>query len=223
MNYRYLILFGIVLLFVIGYFQLRAAKLYLIEKIAFLKEYRSKFIQLANSVKFESLFGVIDKLDSHNYTWLTLNALKIQTSIGMLGLIDYMPSFQNYVISNYQVIVNTIPKFRNNNIMRNDITMVDDTIIRSIGFFQEVFDRTENDSKNPFKWFQAGFKYILSLPLKLLVLFGLVSEERIDSIIGSSIYKFISGLVGLISFLSAIVTITTGWKPFVGIIKRIFD
>lgn len=205
----------------VGYFQLRAAKTYLLEKIALLNEFRNKFIQLANSVRFEHRFGNVDNIDSEIYIWLTLNATKIQRSIGRYGVVDYIAPFQMYKATNYQVIVNTLPKFRSNNLMYDDITMADDALLRGIGIFHEFHEKAERDSKNPIKWFQAGFKYILSLPFKLLTWFGLVSEEKIDSIIGSSIYKFISGLIGLIGFFSAIVTITTGWESFIKIVKSI--
>jgi len=93
-----------------------------VDRHNFAFEYREKFIQFTNKY-FESYdnWNRRGNIDSELYVWLTKNVNKIQGDLGHLGTMHYVAPFQIYQISNYQIIINTIPKFRNGKIEEFDI------------------------------------------------------------------------------------------------------
>lgn len=50
-----------------------------------------------------------------------------------MGVMTFKPAFQNYVINNYPLIINTIPKFSDGTIESFEIKSVDNSLLRYIG------------------------------------------------------------------------------------------
>ncbi len=201
---------------------LRRSKL-LIDKHQFAFEYREKFIGLAN--KYFSTYeryvqnGTVDR---ELYIWLTKNVNQIQSDLGQIGTMHYVAAFQRYQIPNYQVVLNTLPKFRDGSIENFDITSTEDCLIRYIGDLEIDIKAVRKQIKNPVTWFKEGFQIVISLPLYLLNWFGVLGDTSFYRVMHSVIYKFITGVCGLVTFVSGLVTIIQGKEATVALFKQIF-
>ena len=218
-----IIIIGILLIFLIGFIQLFRTHSSTIKKHEFASEYRNKFIDFANKY-FEQYdrYSKSGNFDSELYVWLTKNVSKIQSSVGNFGVMSYKPAFQNYMINNYQLIINTIPKFRQGQVENFDVTSVDDCLLMYIGHIEECSEETLKNLKNPIIWFRVGFQEIISIPLFILNWFGIFSKRTVNGIMESTFYKILTGIIALITLLSGIVTIIQGKEKTIEIINKIF-
>ena len=192
------------------------------KKIKFVNEYRNKFVEFSNTY-FQSYdrYSRSGKFDNESYIWLTKNVNKIQNYVGSFGLITYKPAFQNYIVNNYPVLLNTIPKFRDGQIENFDVHSVDDCLLRYIGHLEEYNFNTGKNLRNPIIWFREGVKEILSLPIFIFSWFGLISNSTVNSIKNSFIYKIITGLIALVTLLSGLVTIVIGYDQTIDFLKKL--
>jgi hypothetical protein len=133
------------------------------KKIDFAAEYRNKYFEFANKYfqTYDRYSNSID-FDSDLYIWLTMNVNKIQSNLGNFGRMDIIAPYQAYSVSNYQIVINTLPKFRDGSILDFDTSSVDDCLLRYIGYLEDNKQYTEKDLKNPIVWFREGFQYLLS-------------------------------------------------------------
>jgi len=223
MYYKYQIIAGIVLVAVIGVIRIIYAIRNIRKTILFLTEYRNNYIDLINSYFHSSGYRAARQFDQRLYSWLVSKSSKAQQEVGMFGVGEFIAPFQIYKIRNYQFIVNTIPKIRDGHIRDEEINLVDDILTRCLGAYEEINNELQLELKNPVKWFQYGIKSVLSLPIRILNWFGIINIRTVDKITANGLFKAISGLIGLISFFSAIVTIVTGWEHFKVIIHKVFN
>ena len=195
----------------------------IIKKIEFAGEYRNKFIEFANKYfKTYDRWSRSGDFDGELYVWLTMNVSKIQNYVGSFGEMTYKPAFQNYMINNYQIIINTIPKFREGQVENFDVGAVDDCLLRYIGHLEEYSKDTHKNLRNPIVWFREGFKEIMSIPIFILSWFGIISNRTVSSIKNSMIYKVISGFIALVTLVSGIVTIIVGYDQTREFVKKLF-
>lgn len=124
------------------------------------------------------------------------------------------------MINNYQIIINTIPKFREGQVESFDVGSVDDCLLRYIGYLEEYQKDTLRDLKNPIIWFREGFREILSIPIFILSWFGIINNRTLYSIKDSLIYKVVSGLFALVTLISGIVTIVLGYEQTLRFINK---
>jgi hypothetical protein len=190
-------------------------------KFAF--EYRDKYVSFANTfLSTYNQFSGNGTIDNEKYIWLTKYVTKIQSNMGQFGIIDLIPPFQTYHIKNYQLIVNSIPKFRAQNIDKFEINSTDDSLLRYIGNLEEIINQVQKKIKNPIIWFQEGIQSIISLPLHILSWFGIISKQLIYKVKGNIIFKLFTGITGLIAFISGIITIIVGKDEAIEILKKLF-
>lgn len=170
----------------------------------FVNEYYNNFLEFTSKYQAQNF-------DDELYIWLTKKANKIQNILGINGILDYIGPFRQYRISNYQVIVNTLPKFRNGSIAPEDIGFAEDSLLRYSGVAESRSEKYFSKLKNPIIWFQIGMQQILGIPITFLSYFGIYSIHTANKIKESILWKTFSGLISLIAFVSAIVGIITGW------------
>jgi hypothetical protein len=215
------IIAGILIILVIGFTKAYGRYSRTKRRIKFSHEYREKFIELANKYfKTYERFRESGNLDQQLYIWLTLNVSKIQNQLGGFGRLSIQPPFQNYIIHDYQVIANTLPKFKEGIVESQEANMVDDCLLRYIGHLNGNNQENLSSLKNPVIWFREGFKEILSVPISILNWFGILSKRTVDNIKESLIFKVISGLIALITILSGLVTIIVGYDQTMEFITR---
>ena len=219
-----LMISGIIAIFIIGFIQVNNRHNRVVKKIEFADEYRYKFVEFSNKY-FESYdrWSRSGNFDGEKYVWLTMNVSRIQNNLGTFGIMDYIAPFQTYKVSNYQIVINTIPKFRDGSIQDFDVNSVDDSLLRYIGYLNEYQKDTLRNLKNPLIWFREGFREILSVPIFILSWFGIISNRTLNSIKNSLIYKVISGLIALVTLISGIVTIVVGYDQTIEFINRILN
>lgn len=215
------VIFAIFLVMLFGFIQVVRRNSSLLSKIKFTNDYRNKFIQFSNQY-FETYdgFNKTGNVHGEQYIWLTMNVNKIQNMVGTFGVMIYKPSFRDYMINNYYIIINTIPKFREGPIESFDVNSVDDCLLRYLGHLEELLEDTQKNLKNPIIWFREGFKEIISIPIFLLNWFGIISNKRLSSIKTSVFYKIITGLIALVTLVSGIVTIVVGYDQTIEFIKN---
>jgi hypothetical protein len=217
MNKLYIII-SLIGISIIGFLRLRTLLSDIQERIIFIWEYRDKFIQVANSDTSGARTFSAYNIDYNLYHWLTLNSVKAQRYMGNFGIGEFVAPFQLYKIRNYEFIVGTVSKFTEGLLTTQEISMVDNILTRRIGHHKEIEKQLIKEIANPIKWFQYGVRLITSIPVYLLNWFGIISENSLDAITSNTLFKFISGIIALISFLSALITIFTGWSSFIAII-----
>ncbi len=192
-------------------------------KYTFAQEYRNNFVSFTNNY-FETKNHYYDQeiFDSKKYYWLTKNVNRIQSDLGHLGSMFYVAPFRLYTISDYQIIINTIPKFRDGKITQFDITSVDDCLIRYLGVMEEAIFNAQKKIWNPIVWFQEGFREIFSLPLYVLNWFGIIPDNAVFKVMTNLFYKIFVGIGALISFASGLVTIIQGKQQTIDFFNNIF-
>jgi hypothetical protein len=209
--------------FIIGFVQVYNRNSRVVKKIDFAGEYRNKFIEFSNNY-FETYdrWSRAGDFDGQLYVWLTTKVSKIQGNLGSFGIMDYIAPFQTYRDSNYQIITNTLPKFRDGTFIDFDVNSVDDCLLRYIGYLEEYCQDTQNNLKNPIVWFREGFKEIISIPLFILSSFGIFSRRTVDNIMDSVIFKIFAGLIALVTLVSGLVTIVVSYDQTLEFVNRLF-
>ena len=217
-----LIIIGIITVLIVGFIQVYNRHSRVVKKIEFAGQYRNKFIEFANKYfKIHDRLSRSGDLDGELYVWLTMNVSKIQNYVGTFGVMSYKPAFQNYMINNYQIIINTIPKFREGQVESYDVGAVDDCLLRYIGYLEEYCKETLSNLSNPIIWFREGFREFLSIPIFIMNWFGIISNRTLNLIKYSLIYKVISGLIALVTLVSSVVTIIVGYDQILQFINRL--
>lgn len=219
---KLLIILTFCLIFTLGFIILYKTSRKNKNKFDFANEFRSRFINLTNHY-----FSTYDnwnrkgEIDHQEYFWLTKNVNTMQGNLGKTGVMHYMAPFQSYQIPHYQIVINTLPKLRDNTVVEFDINASDDALIRHLGILEELIIVNNAELKNPFKWFQIGFHKIMSLPLMILNWFGIIGNNTLYTIMANTIYKFFSGIIGLVTFVSGIVTIIQGKEAVINLLDKI--
>lgn len=220
---NFIIITFLVSIIIIGFLSILDSKNKLILKQSFTDEYRTNFIQLGNEYfKTYERYLSQGNINESLYVWLTLNANKMQVYLSSFGFVVYQPASVNYIQNKYPVIFNTIPKFKTAQILIEDASLVDDCLLRYIGYLNERIEVRNKEIKNPIVWFREGMKEIISWPIIILSWFQIISTNKVQSIKNNLIYKSISGIIALAAFLSSLVTIIAGYEPTIIALKNIF-
>jgi len=218
------IILGIFIVFVIGFIKISKTLSRVIKEIEFANEYRNKFVDFVNKyIQNNDMRSQSGNLDNHLYVWLTKNVNKIQNNLGSMGEMTFKPAGQNYFVPNYEIIINTIPRFRTGRVEAFEINSVDDCLLRYIGQHEENRKEIVPFLKNPIIWFREGFKEILSLPLLILNWFGIFKLRTVNRIKNSLIYKIIAGFLAFVSLVSGLITIILGYNQTINLINRYLE
>ncbi|MGM8363469.1 hypothetical protein ACSV4D_16265 [Flavobacterium sp. ARAG 55.4] len=219
-----LIIFILTGILITGFIKIRIRANRHIKKYNFANEFRNRFISLANA--YGATYDRWDRkgnVDQEQYIWLTKNVNTMQSDLGYIGTLHYVAAFQRYTINNYQILINTIPKFRNGQVEDFDINSSDDCLVRYIGFVEEVLDDDSKDLKNPVIWFKEGVHEIMSLPLFIFSWFGIISNKSVSKFMANAFYKFITGIIALVTLISGIVTIIQGKEATIEMINKLLN
>lgn len=190
-------------------------------------EYLNKFREYGNSL-------IKDNEDYQAYEWLTMRSPKMQAKVGELGIAKgFIPPFSNIQYNTYQIIVNALPTLRDeardpmrsynslqNKIVHNYFTMIDDVLLRYIGRLENRLEDVRTQLKNPFIWLREGVQFFVQIPILLLYWSGLIKYTTYYRFSNNFIIKFINFLIILIGLVSSIITIVTGYNPFMEIFNN---
>lgn len=165
----------------------------------------------------------VNKADDDLYFWLTKNMHKIQKNVGNFGIMEYIAPHRTHSISNYALILNTLPKFRNGKVNAVEINSVDDCLLRYIGYLEDLEEENQKEIKNPIIWFRKGIFQVLSIPLLIFKSFGILTSENLNNIKESMIYHLFTGIIALVSLISGLVTIIVEREQVFEYLKRILN
>ncbi len=218
-----IILFTYLFISGIGYFTIYQKLQRDSVNIEFARDYRHRLISLAN--RFFQTYDRYDRtgsVDSELYIWLVKNVDKMQFNLGGVGIIQYVAPYRAYHVPRYQVIINTLPKFRDGTVKDFDVDSCDDCLLRYIGITEGVISLGRKNLRNPLIWFREGFQQLMSLPFHILNWFNILSDNSFSNLTNSFLFKLLSGIAGLITLASGIVTIIVGKDQTLVYFKHLF-
>jgi len=154
----------------------------------------------------------------------------MQTYLGYDGLSAYKPPYANYIIKNYQIIVNILPEIRKEfnstfcdaRSLQEYVAILNETIMRYLGILDNQLKSNLRKFHNPILWLKEGIVYILIFPFILLNWFGIISKSIVINLTDNFLFKLISNIISLLSLLATIITIVIGWTSFFKTIKNLF-
>jgi len=215
------IIIGIFLVTALGFFLYKKREKTIVDEINFTDNYREHLTTFLES----------NGQDMESYSWLIDRSVKMQRMMGGLGKISYTPPYSQYRISNQDIVIGFVPQIKKefenelNTIAPNFQTLtfysdsLQEALIRFVGVEYDQLEEIKKDLKNPLIWFVLGFRQLLSLPIYIFVLFGLMSDHKASDIRDSIIFKIISLIFFLIGVIASIFTIVLGWTEFWNLIN----
>lgn len=192
--------------------------------------YLNKYREFSNDL-------IKDNYNSDTYEWLKLNSAKMQTQMGEYGIAQaYKPAFSDLIYHNYQVIVNGISRIRDlhrqvgtigvrsglgANVLYDEISGIDDMLLTYIGAKDNHVSNKVKEMKNPIVWLREGVRTVVTLPISIMFWSGIIHYGTYNTLVNNFFVNLISFLVASIGLVSSIVTIVTGYEPFMQIIDKI--
>lgn len=169
------------------------------------------------------------------YEWLVRNSPKMQRKIGGYGVINSLID-GNYRYTNIQVLMVMLPEMRQiyKQLANSDFyalrfeqerfekytTLIIECLIRYEGGLEESQERAIKHLKNPFSWLRIGTQWIVELPISLLYWTGVIKYTWYNRLTDNFVIKLINFFIIVIGFISSIVTIVTGYNPFLDILEK---
>jgi hypothetical protein len=193
------------------------------DRLVFGKEYRNRFIDYANS----------QGADRQTYQWLTLKAQQMQGDMGDAGVYaGFRPPFEQVVYKNYPIILNMLPRIRQmmdsnefglwRGQIHEYVHAVDEALLRYLGPLEDSYATGKRELANPLRWFQVGVSQVLSLPLYLLALFGLMGARTIEAIQRAALFRLLTGLAALIGLAAAVAGLIVDWSDAIAIVTSLW-
>jgi hypothetical protein len=155
----------------------------------------------------------------------------MQKRISVSGIsCDYKPAGANYIVKGYQVILNGISNLLTEyrqfgdlgfgrNMVHDEATFIDDMLLTYMGGLNTEYDQGLSEVKNPLIWLREGVRTIVVMPISLMYWSGLIQYRTYSILANNFLVKFIAFLVAFIGLIGSIVTIFTGYEPFLKIIN----
>jgi hypothetical protein len=206
----------LIVILAIGFASLFRGVYTLNQKYEFIVKFRNKFI------KFAVAYFEQDKLNEGEYRWLLENVDEASLMLGSAARMTYRPPFANYIINDYELLINLIPEFNTSTgAHRDNVTSAESILTRFSGTLKKTIDKERGKLKNPIVWLVEGIAVILSLPFLLLNEFGLLNGRLYDKVRQGRLIKFLAGAIGIISTADTINTTFTGNSFTIELIKRL--
>lgn len=197
----------------IGFISIRRQALKQVSLHSFAVEYRKEF----ENVLLSRGTGTIDR---EKLGWLIKHSDKMQSQLGIIGIMDYKPAYQTYVIRGYHIIINTVIRLDDQDLQLDEVRSVDNALLRQIGSIENENEVTRSNLTNPFKWFSEGIRNIVSIPFYMLSWFGILGTSTVSKIISTAFFKVVAGIIAFIGLVSSIVTIIQGKDQTMQFVKQ---
>lgn len=145
---------------------------------------------------------------------LLLQADKAQRLLYDSGIPDYRPPSAGYMIKNYQILINVVPKLRNPSGFTEEFEWINKLLIMQIGRNEELQESIKKEMFNPIILLREGIQFFTTLPISLLYWTGLIQYSTLYKLSNNVFVKFINFLIMILGLISAIFTIVLGWDEF---------
>ncbi|WP_424765706.1 hypothetical protein [Paenibacillus sp. sgz302251] len=198
-------------------------------QLYFCREFIDKFTTYKKSI--------YDNNENHEvYLWLVGNSAKMQREIGGYGIMSHMID-GNFQYRNFQIILNLIPRIREIHRetsggyglrfeylqLEKFIAMIGECLIRYDTELNYTIGNLTKELTNPFVWLRKGIQSIVTFPIIFFHWTGVIQYSSYSKLSDNFFVKFISSSIVIIGFISSIITIVTGFNPFVDITNKIFN
>jgi len=171
--------------------------------------------------------------DSDAYTWLTHRANKMQGDMGTAGILEgYRPPFAQYMLRNYPIVLNMLPELRNaspgggrdlSGLFDQYAAALQEALIRHQGLLADHIDRASEQLANPIIWLREGVQLLLLLPLAVLTSLGVGSASVATRVAASLIFRILSAIVAIVTFLASVVTILAGAEAAQNVVNTLLQ
>ena len=187
----------------------------------FICEYHKRFSCFLESITSRK------KFNNEQYNWLMQNLDRIQSILGPIGLISY---------TQFNVIYNDVPIILNffNNVLSiiNDplsnydsfkfIEWCQTAFLRKEGILSHKIENIKKELFNPIYNLVSAIRFILEIPINFLYSVGLLSNANKNKIVEASFFKFVSGIITVLTLLSLIFSIVIDFPSFLDTLKDFF-
>ncbi len=204
-------LLAIPFLFIIGLIRTLITLKDLNARATFTTEYANTYSKLITEKEF----------NQKHYLWLLANVDKMQDELGGIGVVSYQPPYQNYIMHDYHILVNTLPQIREGRAPSDLINGCQDVLIRYLGNLKEYHRRAVSQLLNPLRWFVEGIKITISFPIQIAYWSGLLNYQSYNNFYNGGVVKLLSFIVALITILASLVTIIVGWDAFIDVVRSL--
>ncbi|BDC52905.1 hypothetical protein F183_A52200 [Bryobacterales bacterium F-183] len=166
------------------------------------------------------------------YEWMVRRGPKLQADMGQFGLMHHQPPFQQIVIRDWPIVVNSLEQMNRWSTYISvreqqapqfyqyaDCTR--DAILRYLGYL-EAEESTFAGPNNPLVWFRYGIRTLLLLPVDVLTSFGFNRFPQKSALLTSGAVRTATAAVSAVSFAANIVTIVAG-KDAIAAIANFFN
>ncbi|PYI49942.1 hypothetical protein DLM86_31460, partial [Paenibacillus flagellatus] len=93
----------------------------------------------------------------------------------------------------------------------------DEVLLRYLGVLDKRYKHAVNNIKNPFIWLREGVQFFVQLPISVLYWSGLIRYATYNFLTRNFLVKLLNLLIIIIGLVSSVVTIVTGYNPFMDI------
>ncbi|KAB2443264.1 hypothetical protein F8163_09280 [Bacillus luti] len=183
----------------------------------FLYDYNEKYVKYLNNYLGKRINS---EEENKLYMELISKSPKAQRLLGNDGLISYKPAGASYMHNNYQVLINTVQALRNPALMSEEFSWVNNMLIMKMAIYEDIMSEIRGNMINPLILLSEGVQFFVTLPISLLYWTGLIEYSTLNRVSNYFIFKLLNFLIIIIGFLSAIVTLVTGWEPFIKIANK---
>ncbi len=170
--------------------------------------------------------------DLDAYTWLTRHSARMQDVLGPWGFLSsYHRPFTNIMYENVPVTATLLPdlyrELNQSSFGPHAPTVavleqaLQECLVRHSGVREGQIKAAMGDLKNPFVWFREGVGFVLALPFSLLGWLGVVSIPSVQRVGGSPVARGVKGILSLLALAASVITICTGWGPFVAQLRSL--
>lgn len=208
---------GGILLFVLALGFVAAVKRVrsLSERIDFTTEYLSNFRDFAANWN-PSAF------DTEAYSWLNRRSARMQEELAESGSVSYRPPFAGYIHQNYPILINTLSQIRLGRLEHpGAITQCETIMERHLGSLEDIRARARTDLSNPLRWLNVGVSLLVTFPIRVAYMSGLLEHSTYEQAATSRIARMISFIVAMIGLFGTIIGILVDWKDFTDILRRL--
>lgn len=180
--------------------------------------YQNKLVDFLNSYSKGTI--LYDNLD-----YLNKNSWEVQDIIDTVGMnVSMIDPILGVQYNKYQIIINGVDEITRNlkssfGINLDEIPMMMHNCLgKYIGYGERNIKELISYLKNPLVWIREGTRIIVGFPIYFLYWTGLIKYSSYSRIKSNILVKFLGFIIGTVGFVSAIMSIVTGYQPFMNII-----
>lgn len=185
--------------------------------------YRKELIEFLNGINEGNI-------SARHLEYLNSNSCEVQSIVGALGIaVSFIDPILGLQCNNYQIIINGVDEIsRSLRIKLHDQAinaglMMSNSLGKYIGSVDSDRKKMISYMKNPFTLLREGVRVIVGFPIFFLYWSGLINYSRYHKIKSNIIVKLIGFILGFLGFIDTMITIITGYKPSIEIIKQFFN